>query len=161
MASFDEHIGQSKSNLLFLAQINSECNSYWDWQVTTCFYIGVHLVNAHLAKKANLHYRTHEAAKNAINPYSVASPCKIPEEIYKSYIKLENLSRRSRYMCSDVEGAPNYSAFRTKPAHFARTIRHLDKVIEYFKNIYTIQFDKVKIVCPELSKTEPIQNFDI
>lgn len=160
MASFDEHINQCKSNLLFLSETNSKINSYWDWQVTISFYAAVHLVNAHIAKAANLHYRTHEDTKNALNPYSKLSVCKVPEEIFTTYGKLENLSRRSRYMCSDTANMPNNVAFRTNAKHFARAIRYLDKLLEYFKGKYGIEITKYKIVCPELSKAERFENFE-
>lgn len=159
MASFEEHIQQAKKNLSFLAATNLNSQSYWDWQVTVCFYVSVHLVNAHIAQVANLHYRTHEDTKNAINPYSQLSTCKVPEDIYLSYGKLENLSRRSRYMCSETRDSSN-EAKRTGAKHLARAIRHLDKLIEYFKDLYSIEFIKCKIVCPELSRAEQLKNFE-
>lgn len=156
MASFDEHIARCKDNLTFLSEINSKCSNFWDWKVTCCFYVAVHLVNAHTAKVGNLHYRTHEDTKNAINPTSQLSPCKLPEDMYLSYVKLENLSRRSRYMCSD---SSKDMSSRTTEKHFAKAIKNLDKLMEYFKEKYNIEFDKYKIACPELSIVDKLYNF--
>lgn len=101
MATFDEHIQQAKRNLSFLHKVNTGIGQCWDWQVTISFYTAVHLVNAHIASRSNHHYRSHELVNNAINPYSLTSLSKLPEEEYLAYIKLQNLSRRARYLCHD------------------------------------------------------------
>ena len=161
MASFDEHIQQAKSNLKFLAATNSKNKQFWDWQVTTTFYVAVHIVNAHLAKVADLHYRAHEDVKNALNPYSLVSVGKVPEEIYLAYTKLEGLSRRSRYLCSQELSDTSTVAHFTYDKHFSRAIRYIDKLISYFKKRYSFECDKEKIDCPELNKKEKIENFQI
>ena len=86
MASFDDHISQAKGNLTFLTGVNLNFNSNWDWQVTICFYVAVHLMNGHLAKKANLHYRTHNDVKNGINPHNPTAVYKVPEDIYQDVL---------------------------------------------------------------------------
>ncbi|MEO7046837.1 MAG: hypothetical protein ABI091_16160 [Ferruginibacter sp.] len=159
MASFEEHIQQAKKNLSFLTVTNLHSQSSWDWQITICYYVCVHIVNAHIAKTADLHYRTHEAVKNALNPHSALSICKIPQDVYLSYAKLESLSRRARYLCHDDKINPNKHAQFTYDKHFARAIRHLDKIISYFKGLYEFEIEMQKINCPELSKAENINNF--
>ena len=44
MASFDEHIAQAKCILGFLEKINGIGDNFIDWQVTTNFYVSVHLI---------------------------------------------------------------------------------------------------------------------
>lgn len=161
MALFDEHINQAKSNLSFLSLTNQYNQSFWDWQVTIAFYVSVHLANAHLAKLADLHYRTHEDVKNALNPHNPTSLCKIDEPTYLAYAKLEGLSRRSRYLCHDDPKMFSKNAQFTTAKHTARAIRHLDKIIEYFKYLHKFELPKHKINCPELSKSEDIKNFKI
>ena len=162
MALYEAHIDQAKKNLRFLIETNSNKSVHWDWQVTTCFYVAVHLANAHLAKVANLHYRTHEDVKNAIspNPMSIGQ---LPPSIYLSYAKLEGLSRRSRYLChqepSNKEGAD--IAFFTYDKHFAKAIKNLDKVMEYFKNLYSIDFGKLEVTCSDLNSSPYLVIFSV
>lgn len=108
MANFTEHITQAKSNLGILSHTNKTKNESWDWQVTMCFYTAVHLVNGHIANKQNLHYRSHKQVKNALSPYKdINIGTELTEDLYKSYVKLQNLSRRSRYLCLDSEEVGN------------------------------------------------------
>ena len=148
MATFDEHINQAKKNLQFLASINKLSNDNWDWQVTVSYYVAVHLANAHLAKSANLHYRTHEKVKEAL--FNQLSPAKVPENVYTSYVKLENNSRRSRYLCHEDAGKDNTSAFFTFDKHFLKSLKHLDVLIRYIRDIYDIEITPVEIDCIEL-----------
>lgn len=159
MASFDIHVEQAKSNLKFLLQINQSKDVYWDWHVTTCFYVAVHAVNAHLAKLANLHYRTHEDVKNALNPYTL-SPCKLPESIYLDYVKLEGLSRRSRYLCSEDKGNNSSSPFITYDKHFAKAVKCLDRLLVHFNTEYSTKFGGYDISCVDLQKT-PLSLFTV
>lgn len=151
MASFDQHINQARKNFIVLEGINKSVTDSWDWQVTTAFYAAVHLVNAHLAQKANLHYRTHKDVK--ISLYSSMSPAKIPEEIYLAYAKLEMLSRRARYLCSDQE-KPNpgdeSKAFLTFDKHLRKALIHLDKLMNYIASAYSLSFPKIYLDCAEL-----------
>lgn len=98
MASFDSHILQAKNNLDFLLAINLINNINWDWQVTIAYYVGVHIVNAHIIGTSNMHYRAHHEVKNEL--YNDAE---IPEDIYLAYAKLEGLSRRARYLSLKIQ----------------------------------------------------------
>lgn len=152
MASFEDHIYQAKRNLEFLSCINKiKGGIYWDWQVTTLFYVGVHLINAHISNKTNKHYRSHKAVTEAINPRSnKLSLAKLPEDCFVSYKHLSNLSRRSRYLIHDAESNITEDAHFTFDKHFKKGVKHLDIVISYISSEYKIPFDKYEIECIEL-----------
>ncbi len=154
MASFEEHILQTRKNLSFLSKINNECNEYWDWQVTTCFYIAVHLVNAHIAKKSNQHYRTHSEVKNALNPYVDLSLTKLEEKEYLAYSKLMNLSRRARYLCHDNTDNKSVDCHLTYDVHFRKSLKNLDILLNFFSKEYKLTFDILEIKCQELKNSE-------
>lgn len=160
MAAFNNHIDQAKSNLNFLLQANQSGPSFWDWQVTICFYTAVHTVNAHLAQVGNLHYQTHEAVKQALNPFNLLSICKVPQDVYLDYGKLEGLSRRSRYLCNEATYKQPELHHMTFDKHFAKAIKCLDRIMLYFSNIYGISFGIYTIKCVELNKT-PLSFFKV
>ena len=151
MATFNEHINQATKNLQFLVETNSNNSIHWDWQVTVCFYVGVHLINCHLAKIANLHYRTHADVKNAINPHNSLSISTLPEPIYLSYAKLEGLSRRARYLCHDDFQNRDTNGFFTYDKHFSKAVKNLDIILDYFKCLYSLNFDNLYIKCEDLN----------
>lgn len=99
MPSFEEHIIQVNRNLNFLTNINNNVTDCCDWQITVCFYTALHIINAHLSK-FDLQYRKHSDVNHAINPYTI-SPGRIPEDVYISYMSLQSLSRRSRYLVNE------------------------------------------------------------
>uniref|UniRef100_UPI0040493F98 hypothetical protein n=1 Tax=Fulvivirga sp. TaxID=1931237 RepID=UPI0040493F98 len=150
MASFEEHIKQAKSNLNFLSVVNNKIGTQWNWQVTVSFYTAVHLINAHIAKKSNQHYRSHELVNNSINPFNQASITKLSEELYTSYMKLQNLSRRARYLCHDDPANHDSKAFLTYDKHFSKSITHLDNLLKFMSNEYSISFNSVALECIEL-----------
>jgi len=151
--SFSEHINQAKRNIEFLKLTNQQNNSFWDWQVTICFYVGVHLVNAHIAQKANMHYRKHNEVNEAINPYNLRSLCRFPEDIFLLYSKLQNLSRRSRYLINEDLSNSNPIAHFTHDKHFAKSIRHLENLMNFMRTNYSVNFDRIKIDCIEFIPT--------
>jgi Rad3-related DNA helicase len=161
LASFDEHILQAKSNLKFLEETNSKCQSFWDWQVTTSFYIAVHIVNAHLAKIGNLHYRTHEDVKNAINPHRPMAIGKVDEAIYLCYVKLEGLSRRSRYLCHGSAENHETNGHLTFDKHFSKAIRKLDILLTHFNDRYDLALPATTVKSPELSSGEDLNFFSV
>jgi hypothetical protein len=159
LASFTEHIKQAQANIDFLCSINKHSNSHWDWQTTVCFYVGVHLINAHIAQVVNQHYRSHEQVDQAINPYNQLSLCRLSEDVYKSYRKLQMLSRRSRYLISDAENNYETKAFFTSDKHFAKAVRELDKLIHFVKDKYSIPFSKKCIDCDRI-KSDALNYFE-
>ena len=114
------------------------------------FYAAVHLVNAHLAQTANLHYRTHKDVKLSL--YNPMSPGKIPDSIYLAYAKLEMLSRRARYLCNDENRPGDESkAFLTFDKHLKRAVIHLDTLLNYMASKHGKTFPKIPLDCIELS----------
>lgn len=146
MADFSSHLSQVNSNLDFLTKINANCNNHIDWQVTTCFYVGVHLINAFLATEANLHFSSHERVKDAISPDSSIAKTRLDNATYLAYVKLRNLSRRSRYLCSDED--PNKNAdqvFKTYEKHYLKAFSQLDKLMIFFYKKYGTDLPKTSI----------------
>jgi hypothetical protein len=160
LASFDEHIKQAKSNLNFLISVNDKIENNWDWQVTISFYAAVHLINAHISKKSDQHYRSHELVNNAINPYNQASINKLSEEDYTSYMKLQNLSRRARYLCHDKPEVRDDNAFFTYDKHFSKALNHLDKLLTFISSEYGIKFKSLPVKCLEL-KNKTFTYFEV
>jgi hypothetical protein len=97
MADFNRHLLRVQENVEFLKQIRTLQPRNWDWEVTVCYYVAVHLVNAHLAK-SNLHPITHDETKKIINPQGVFDNQRLPEKVYEEFMFLTNQSRVSRYM---------------------------------------------------------------
>ncbi len=154
MANFNEHLNQAQSNLSFLREINSLSNHYWDWQVTTCFYVAVHLINAYIADKSNMHYRSHEDVAQAINPYNQLSPLKVTDEVYVSYCKLQNLSRRARYLINDNMKNRETNGHFTSDKHFIKALKSLDRILDFFIKKYPSEsFDTLDLHCMEGKKT--------
>lgn len=114
-----------------------------------------------MAKKANLHYRTHEDVKHAINPYARVSLCSLPENIYLAYVKLEGLSRRARYLCSDDTTNKSNDEFLTYDKHFAKAVKNLDILLDYFKSEYKLSYPTLPIECLELSVKTPLRVFKL
>ncbi|MBI1782287.1 MAG: HEPN domain-containing protein [Sphingobacteriales bacterium] len=157
MATFDEHIQQAKRNFDFLCLVNQKVNDHFDWQVTVCFYTALHLVNAHLSKH-NLQYRKHHDVNYALNPDVQLSVSKLPEEEYDSYIALQRLSRRSRYLVNEKDNnISSTQAFFTYDKHLAKAIRNLDKLIRYFDKKYTLEFNAKNFSCIELTKKDNLK----
>jgi hypothetical protein len=150
VANYSEHFLQAKKNMGFLSRVNSTTPESWDWQVTVSYYIAVHVMNGHLAKTADLHYNTHEKVKVALS--SPTSVCRIPDEIYTSYVKLEGLSRRARYLCHEDSINAGNQHF-TYDKHLKKAVKNLDKILIHFDNLYEIGFDRVEISCAELKNS--------
>lgn len=161
MANYSEHLNKAVSNIKFLSHINLSTTDCCDWQVTVCFYTALHLINAHIVKTVNCNYLSHTKVDTAINPYSL-SPSKIDEDTYKSYTKLYNLSRLSRYMLKENYN-PNvkiHDGSITSDRHLKKAISHLDKVIYFFSETYGEKIPKITLNCIEL-RGVPLKNFKI
>lgn len=158
MAKVEEHLHQAKRNFKFLEGVNGQISDSVDWQVTVCFYTGLHLVNAHLAN-FGLNYRTHNKVKHAINPEVPLSPSKLPGDEYAAYISLQMLSRRSRYLVNEKDGQLNSEhAALTFEKHLAKAIRHLDTLVGYYCKTYLATIPKIKIKCVGLKDTDKLQH---
>lgn len=161
MASFQEHIEQAKRNLSFLESVNRLQANYWDWQVTVCFYVVVHMINAHIAKKGNMHYRTHKDVESAINPYNKLSPAKVNETVFTAFKTIRNLSRRSRYMINENKEIKRETAHFTYDKHLRKAIINLDKIICYIGSEYKIRFTNIIISCPDFRPSDSFSHFNV
>ncbi len=156
MPEFSNHVEQAKRNLNFLEQINKSIPNNWDWQVTVGFYAGVHLINGHIAKKENKHYQSHERVDQAINLYS-ACPAKLPQDIYLAYQKLQNLSKRARYLCHDdpaQKGKTQKFTYLTSETHFVKSLMQLEKIITYFEKEYDETLPSIELNCGALQSLQ-------
>ena len=158
MANFSDHIFQSRKNLSFLQEINCLSENYWDWNVTVCYYVAVHLVNSHIASVSNLHYRKHEEVSNALNPYVSLSLTKVPETVFTAYSQLQNLSRRSRYLISENMANRSIDANITYDKHFKRALVHLETLLIFVESTYSQKFEKISIRCNE-ARSIPFNHF--
>lgn len=156
MGTYAEHINQAKKNFSFLSAINSNIDECWDWQVTVCFYTALHLINAHIVTKSNYNYISHSKVNKELNPFNDDSPSKLSEDIYLSYIKLFNLSRRSRYLLNDSfdSSLPREDVLKssfTYSKHLKKAIHHLDNIIYFINREYNEEFPLVEIRCLDLN----------
>ena len=150
MASFSEHLKQAEHNLDFLKSISKDYSEYWDWRVTTTFYTAVHIINAHLDKSVNKHYRSHQDVSLALNPNIALSISKVPMDVYLAYEKLSNLSRRSRYLIKEDLTDKTANVFITYDKHLARALKNLDTIESWFSSEYKITFPAIELHCLEL-----------
>ncbi len=107
-----------------------------------------------------MHFRSHELVNNSINPFNQTSITRLSEESYTSYLKLQNLSRRARYLCHDDPKNHDQKAFLTYDKHFAKAITHLDILMQNITTEYLHPFEKTPLECIEL-KGRPLKNFEI
>lgn len=158
MGNFAEHINHSKSNLDFLQKINCSVNDRWDWQVTTCFYSALHMINAHVVDKTKKNYLSHNQVANMINPFEPLSVSKLDSDTYASYIKLFHLSRRSRYLLNEnfkKGGSEEIQPISsTYSKHFQKSIYHLDKIMEFINKEYKVSFEIIKLDCIDIKGKE-------
>jgi hypothetical protein len=153
MASFESYVAQAKKNIEFFENIHDR-NNFLDWQVTTTYYIAVHLINAHLFKHNGCIYNSHEKVKMYINPHAlVKGDWTLDDETYNSYVSLENLSRKSRYL-TKVEIKNDNNVYYTKFKDLIKAIDLLDKIMKYFNDKMGIDFDEIhlKIFQSELKR---------
>ncbi|MFN8309340.1 MAG: hypothetical protein U0T73_05205 [Chitinophagales bacterium] len=157
MPSFEEHVHQARRNLDFLQHINSKINDCDDWQVTVCFYSGLHLINAHIAK-FDLQYRKHKDVEHAINPYNITSVCKLSEDVFVAYQNLQVLSRRSRYLVNVRNGqTDNAKAHLTNSKHLSKALKHLDVLMSFFSKVYGVPFENVRMSCIDFKQSPEVK----
>lgn len=159
MTDFLVYIKQARNNLNFLSKISYSCSDYCDWQVTVSFYVGVHLVNAHLTKKIQTTYRSHKKTFDALNFACETSPSMLPQSVFLAYRHLYNLSRRSRYLCSDADLPDNSRPFMTYSKHLKRSINHLNTLIEYIESNYGEKFDVTNLDLIEIQGRVDLKYF--
>lgn len=149
---------------MFLSKISTNVEDCWDWQVTVCFYSALHLINSHIVIKTGANYLSHSKVEEIINPFNKLSVARLDEKIFTSYIKLFQLSRRSRYLLSENFKKGNnldiLPASVTYSKHLKKAIYHLEIIINFIKNNYKESFPQVEVKCIDL-KGLNFQNFRI
>lgn len=152
MPKFVDHIEHSQSNLDFLSFLTHNTNEdeYLDWKVTTCFYVAVHIMNAHLAN-FSLQFRTHVDVDRHINPFTHVNIAKVSENVYVAYQQLSILSRRSRYLVNQKNLDSSSAAF-CKGAHFAKAINKLEILLEFSKEKLNHEFNLLILKTKELKQ---------
>ena len=149
MATFKDHLEQSQKNLSFLKAINNNIPDCYDWQVTTCFYVAVHLMNAYIVDKTGFHYRSHEDVNNALNSETL-SAARLSQGNFLAYRKLQGLARRSRYLCNQDYADKSTIAHFTYDKHVFKSVKKLDQLIIFFVAVYpSTKFEKIKLNCPD------------
>jgi hypothetical protein len=151
LPTFDQHLNQANKNIKHLELINKLESNCIDWQITVCFYTGLHIVNCHLCG-FGIEYNTHTNTLSAINFTNPTSLTKVSEDCYTSYRALQNLSRKSRYLIDP--SSKSFGLVYSK--HLAKAMRHLEVVIKYFSTLYSqkIKIEKIKVKCDELNNKE-------
>lgn len=163
MADFIDHIAKVTHNLKILQEVN-KINDSCDWQITICYYTSVHLIDGYLAREGNLHFMSHGLVDSAINPFNQLAVHKLDEELYLCYEKLSNLSRQSRYLCSEQKNKRNDNPEKTYSSsqkHLKKAIINLDKLLRFFSKKYDLNIDKVTLICTEFSSNTNLDFFKI
>ena len=151
MAEFNEYITQAKSNISFLDRVDNSIPEYWDWKVTTAFYVAVHLMNAHLKQSLGFTYRTHKEVENAINFANPTSMGRVDQDVYVAYSIISKLSRRSRYIVHEKDPRTEVVCL-TYDRHFKKSLVYLNTLMEFVANKYNVVFRPIDIDCIELQK---------
>lgn len=108
----------------------------------------------------NEHYRTHIDTLKAIDP-QFNRPTKISQATYDSYRSLQNLSRIARYLSKNTTKTDD-TAVMIYDKHYAKAIRMLNKVIDYFSIKYTdVEMPKIKIKCADLKNNQDCKRFNL
>ncbi len=98
---------------------------------------------------------------HAIN-FATYSPAKLPQDIYISYMTLQSLSRRSRYLVNEKDdNLKEQKAFLIFEKHLAKSLRHLERVINHFCHLYDIDIKSEFLVCREISNTHEFKHLSI
>lgn len=158
MPDYNAHIGQANVNLNLIERLIDD--DYWDWKVTIAFYAALHIINAHIARISDLHYRKHIDTLNAIDP-AFNKPTKTDSDTHIAYRTLQNLSRRARYLTGANTGSSGAPKF-TNEKHFAKAMRHLNTIIAYFDNIYSdFSVYKISVRCSEISNPQSLSHIKV
>jgi hypothetical protein len=147
MPNFKQHTRQAGKNLEFLAFVNSHKPEVLDWQITIGYYTGLHLVNAHLATSAGLHFSSHNQVDAHIAPQSLLAngQARLPLDIFQAYRTLTNFSRLSRYLSNDGK---NEKAVSLSPEDLYRSLVCLDRLLAYFLKQYQFEMPSIEMTCP-------------
>lgn len=151
MPTDSDYLQKARYNLAFLVSINNHLRKYTDWMVTVAFYSALHLVNSHLKSTTGRHFNSHASVDNAINPNRASDETAFDQVTYRSYQKLRQLARRSRYLYHEGnrEGVPF-----TGEKHLSKAIYHLDIIMTFIDNKYGVGFEERILDCERIRKME-------
>lgn len=160
MADFTNHIAQSKKNIYLLKFLNDNPTSDIDkqWQITVAYYSALHLINAFLSDKADLHPNNHHSLKEFIEPSAVNT---IGEDLYASYTHLEMLSRKARYLCDNSGQNSSSKGFISNKKDFQRAIKYLDQVKCFINKEYSLGLSVIELDIDETPHTINLTFFSI
>lgn len=160
MANFNSHLLQAKRNLSFLSEIES--SRAFDWKVTVSFYTALHLINAHIADKANLHYVTHKDLDIYLYPNNSMSLCKLDEDTFVAYKGLLNLSRRARYLLNDEKPHLNSeNEHLTSEKHYKKALIKLNAIMTFMKNEYNNTFPTINITSVNIPNLDYFKYYSV
>lgn len=148
---YNDHLHQSRNNLKFLEFVNNHTTQYHDWEVTSCYCVAVHLVNAYLSLYESQiwrHYEVMELLKQFRNQAF------IPDTFFRAYYKLRHLSRRSRYLVNERNAnTASVVAYYIDENHLKKALEYLHTLIAFFKERYGTQLEKIRINCSSINTT--------
>ena len=114
-ATKEEHLEKVAENLAFLASIHENTRGAFCWSITVLFYTALHYIEAYFA--------SHDKGftNHASRGIEIRRDPRI-KSIYRTYRKLEDLSREARY---------DASAMKQEDVERAKTrFEHVRRVIE-------------------------------
>jgi hypothetical protein len=88
------YIQMINHNVEFDSTINE---TFYDWKVTTIFYIAVHYIKAYAKRMDVMLDNSHKSIFENINPNNPKAKIKLSPIAHQAYSKLFNLSLKSRY----------------------------------------------------------------
>jgi hypothetical protein len=135
MASFSDHILQAEHNLAYLRQIIHQLHPRnLSWEVTVCYYVAVHLVNAHIESQLKVSYQSHDRIKKALF-YDRHSSARISKQAFDTYNQLTRLSRIARYL---FDSQTALTPVQITQQHRADAELYLNRLIAYFNGLYAL-----------------------
>lgn len=123
-----KHLDQASHNQNFHNCIEGEfTDNFFDWKITTLFYVALHWIKALGVKRGYDLGETHYEIERNINPGRDDAPCKISQNAWRNYKYLFNYSRTSRY-----EGFTDISTFqKLMQADHNYCLKHIEFLRKY------------------------------
>ena len=90
MSSQEKHDERVEHNKRFYDRVISY--QFSDWEIVVSYYCAVHMIESALATM-DKHPSSHQERRDMV----IDSSPLIPQNVYKAYMKLEELSRNARY----------------------------------------------------------------
>lgn len=103
MSSNNDFVNQLNHNVKFLCdQCENFPDKYFDWKVTSSFYVAIHAIKA-LAEKRGIYIGSnHQEIERNINPHRNNASMRISNTCWFGYVNLKNASRDSRYIAFEI-----------------------------------------------------------